>query len=66
MLESYNDLSDKIKKLQEQQRAMRNQIFAQVGADKGVQTSNGSKAIISRSSRGFQVRTFNKPKEKVS
>ena len=66
LLESYNDLSDKIKKLQEQQRAMRNQIFAQVGPDKGVQTSNGSKAIISRSSRGFQVRTFNKPKEKVS
>ena len=66
LLESYSDLSDKIKQLQEQQRAMRNQIFAQVGPDKGVQTSNGSKAIISRSSRGFQVRTFNKPKEKVS
>ena len=65
LLQDYNNISEKLKILQEQQRTIRNQIFAQVGSDKGLQTRNGSKAIVSRSQRGFQLRTFNKDKLKT-
>jgi hypothetical protein len=65
LLSEYNTISEHLKVLQEQQRTIRNQLFAQVGSDKGIQTKNGSKAIVSRSKRGFQLRTFIKPKQDV-
>ena len=64
LLQEYNTLGEDLKKLQERQRLLRNQLFAQVANDKGFQTKNGSKAIVSRSAKGFQLRTFIK-KEKV-
>ena len=64
LLEEYNTIGEELKQLQERQRLLRNQLFAQVANDKGFQTQKGSKAIISRSSKGFQLRTFIK-KEKV-
>ena len=66
LLQEYNLISEQLKALQEQQRTIRNQLFAQVGPDKGFHTSDGSKAIVSRSQRGFQLRTFIKTKEDIA
>ena len=65
LLSEYNSISEQLKALQEQQRCIRNRLFAQVGSDKGIHTPDGSKAIVSRSQRGFQLRTFVKTKEKI-
>ena len=66
LLKEYNALGEELKQLQEKQRKLRNQLFAQVGPDKGFQTPNGSKAIVSRSVKGFQLRTFIKPTIKTA
>ncbi|MEC7988196.1 MAG: hypothetical protein VX278_23720 [Myxococcota bacterium] len=66
MLQNYHQLNQQIRDLQQAQRQIRNQLFESVANDRGLQGSDGSRAIISRSRSGFQLRTFQAKKSKVS
>jgi len=65
MLQNYHQINQQIRELQQNQRKIRNQLFDCVANDRGIQTSKGSRAIISRSKNGFQLRTFQAQKTKV-
>ena len=56
MMKEYNALTDQIRQLQSQHRTMRNELFDSIAYDRGIQGDNGSKAVVTRGSGGFQVR----------
>ena len=66
LLQNYHQLNQQIRDLQQAQRKIRNQLFESVASDRGIEGSDGSRAIISRSKNGFQLRTFQAKKVKAS
>lgn len=62
LLGRYNEVNQQLQDLQLEQRKLRNQLFSQIAHDKGVHCQDGSRAVISKSRKGFQVRTFQSKK----
>ena len=56
LMQKYNVLTEQIRSLQNQHRQMRNELFDCIGDDRGLETEDGSKAIVTRSRGNFQIR----------
>lgn len=60
LLDAYDALGNQIRELQSQHKLMRNQMLNSVGYDRGIESNDGARAIVSRGTRGLQLRTSRK------
>jgi hypothetical protein len=62
LLNDYNSVTEQLRELQSEHRRLRNNLFDTVAYDKGLKTSEGNKAIVSRGRNGFQLRVVSPKK----
>ena len=65
LIQAYDDIGQQIRELQTQHKLIRNQMLDKVGFDRGVESENGQRAIVSRGIHGLQLR-ISKPSKAVS